>query len=150
MFLSRACKYGLQAVLHLAQHDPKLLLSKEIARELHIPQHFLARILQDLTRRGLLLSFKGRGGGFKLAQPADEIKLLEVVEAIEGGDFDKDCVLGLLECSEAAPCPIHFQWVAIKAEISRMLSEQSVKQLVEEAALNRPWLRVDRDREVSD
>ena len=55
MMLSRACKYGLQAVLHLARHDGRPLVSKEISQALNIPQHFLAKILQDLSRRGLLL-----------------------------------------------------------------------------------------------
>ena len=135
MILSRACKYGLQAVLHLARHDERPLLSKEIAQALSIPQHFLAKILQDLSRRGLLQSFKGRGGGFQLARSADEIKLLDVVETIEGGEFDAGCVLGLRECSEEKACPVHYQWKEIKAQIFSMLSDKSVKGLLDDTAV---------------
>lgn len=134
MILSRACKYGLQAVLHLARHDQRPLLSKEIAQALSIPQHFLAKILQDLSRRGLLQSFKGRGGGFQLARPAHKIKLLDVVETIEGGEFDAGCVLGLRDCSEEKACPVHNQWKEIKAQILRMLSDKSVKGLLDDTA----------------
>jgi Rrf2 family iron-sulfur cluster assembly transcriptional regulator len=134
MILSRACKYGLQAVLHLARHDQRPLLSKEIAQALSIPQHFLAKILQDLSRRGLLQSFKGRGGGFKLARPADNIRLLDVVETIEGGEFDAGCVLGLRECSDEKACPVHYQWKQIKAQILSMLSDKSVRGLLEDTA----------------
>ena len=134
MILSRACNYGLQAVLHLARHDGRPLLCKEISQALNIPQHFLAKILQDLSRRGLLQSFKGRGGGFKLARSADEIKLLDVVETIEGTELDAECVLGLSECSDEEACPVHHQWKQIKAQILNMLSEKSVKGLLEDTA----------------
>ena len=136
MILSRACKYGLQAVLHLARYDDRPVLSKEIAQALDIPQHFLAKILQDLARHGLLQSFKGRGGGFKLARPANKIKLLEVVETIEGGDFDDGCVLGLRECSDEQACPVHYQWKEIKNQILGMLTEKDVKGLLESTAAN--------------
>lgn len=135
MILSRACKYGLQAVIYLArQEDRSPVLSKRIAEDLDIPQYYLAKILHDLSRQGLLKSFRGRRGGFKLARSADSIRPLEVVEAIEGRGFCDGCVLGILpECPERAACVVHSQWSAIKSQIIAMLGEKSVRELIEES-----------------
>ena len=133
MIMSQACKYGLRAMVHLAQHSDDSLLSRDIAKELHIPEHFLAKILQDLSKNKLLQSFKGRGGGFRLARPADDIKLLEVVEAIDGPQFGQGCLLGLPECSDSVPCPLHYQWGEIKNSILQMLTNTSIKHVLEES-----------------
>lgn len=131
MILSQACKYGLRAVVHLAGKGDQPVLSREIARELSIPEHFLAKILQDLSKNKLLLSFKGRGGGFRLARPAAEIRLLEVIQAIDGPQFGQGCLLGLPQCSDDAPCPLHYQWSEIKSRIMLALSATTIVNVLE-------------------
>ena len=132
MLVSQACKYGIRACLYLAQHNNGPLLSREIAHALNIPEHFLAKILQDLSKHRLLHSAKGRGGGFRLARPAGQIKLLEVVEAIDGTDCADECILGLPACSETAPCALHSRWAGIKQEILELLYQQSIEELASE------------------
>lgn len=134
MILSQPSKYGLRAVLYLAKRDPELVQAKEIAEALDIPVSYLAKILQDLSKRSVLMSSKGRGGGFKLARPANEITLLDVIESIEGSSFVRGCVMGLGECPGEEPCPLHDQWSFIKAEILDMLVAENVMQLVEKAS----------------
>ena len=133
MILSQPSKHGLRAVLYLAQHDPEVLLVKDIAEALHIPRYFLAKILQSLSKQGLLLSSKGPGGGFKLARPDGEVTLLDVVRTIEGDSFGEGCVLGLGECSEEnqCQCPLHARWAVIKDEILQMLRDKTTMQLLE-------------------
>jgi Rrf2 family transcriptional regulator, iron-sulfur cluster assembly transcription factor len=133
MIISQACKYGLRAMVYLAQHCEEPVLSRDIAKELQIPEHFLAKILQDLSKNKLLLSFKGRGGGFKLARQPQSIKLLEVVEAIDGPQFGQGCLLGLPECRDEAPCPLHYQWSDIKSSILHMLEQTSIQHVLEES-----------------
>ena len=133
MILSQAAKYGLRAVLYLAQHPTGPVLSRDIAQALEIPVHFLAKILQDLAKNGLLASYKGRGGGFELAWPTDEIWLLEIVKAIDGSQFGEGCVLGLGECIEENHCPLHRRWTEIKGDVLGMLEDKSVKELLAEA-----------------
>lgn len=132
VFLSQASKYGLRAVLYLAKNDAHPSQRNEIAEALQIPTHFLAKLLQNLSKRGLLVSTKGPGGGFKLARPADQISLADVVRAIEGDQFGEGCVLGLPECSNERPCPLHSRWSAIKEDIFSMLGDESLTQLSEE------------------
>ena len=131
MLLSQTSKYAVRAVLHLAQNDGHPWLSRDIARVLDIPEHFLAKIMQNLSKSGLLHSAKGRGGGFRLAKPAGEIQLLEVVRAIDGSHFGEACILGLPECSEENPCPLHNRWSDIKEEILCMLGAKNVVELAE-------------------
>ena len=132
MLISQACKYGIRAVLYLAQHDPGPLLSRDIAKALTIPEHFLAKILQDLSKAKLLHSSKGRGGGFRLARPARDIKLLEIVQAIDGQHFGEECVLGLPACSGTSPCALHSRWAFIKRDILQMMTAQSIEGLAHE------------------
>ena len=74
MILSQACQYGLQATIYLAVQGDTPVLSKDIATQLGIPPHFLAKILQELSKRGLLLSIRGRGGGFKLSRDPNPVR----------------------------------------------------------------------------
>jgi Rrf2 family protein len=113
-------------MVHLAGKTDQPVLSRDIARELSIPEHFLAKILQDLSKSRLLLSFKGRGGGFRLARPAGEIRLLEVIQAIDGPQFGQGCLLGLPQCSDETPCPLHYQWAQIKTRIMRALGDTTI------------------------
>ena len=116
----------------LPNHPDSLRSYRLVGWKLDIPPFFLAKILQDLSRRGLLLSYKGRGGGFTLARPAGNIRLIDVVEAIEGTGFSDECVLGLPDCSDESACAVHAKWKLAKAEILSMLGEKSVKELVSE------------------
>ena len=136
MIFSQASKYAIRALIHLAEHAPEPQLSREIARAIDVPGHFLAKILQDLSRVQLLQSFKGRGGGFKLAKSADQISLLEIVQAMDGPGFGQHCLLGLPGCSEIDPCPLHEHWVRHSTEIMAMLRSQTLALILETNAAN--------------
>jgi Rrf2 family transcriptional regulator, iron-sulfur cluster assembly transcription factor len=131
MMISQACKYGLRAMVYLAENGQDPVLSRDIAHELSIPEHFLAKILQDLSKNKLLASFKGRGGGFRLAREADGIRLLDVIEAIDGPHFGQACLLGLPACASEVPCPLHYQWSDIKGSILDMLGLTSIQHVVD-------------------
>ena len=84
MQISRKADYALRAVLHIAQADGKRPTISEIAEKEKIPRDFLAKILFDLTEAGILKSFKGVRGGYKLARRPAQVTMLEVIEAING------------------------------------------------------------------
>ncbi len=133
MLLSRACEYGIQAILYLAaHHDVPYISIKEIAEKNNISFHFLGKIVQTLTQKGLLVSYKGPKGGVRLAKAPEDIRVLEVVEAIDGLDILQKCVLGLPLCSDKKPCALHRKWGKIREEIYNMLSEKNIAQLIHE------------------
>jgi Rrf2 family protein len=85
MLYSRSVEYAIRSFVHLARiPDGQFAMARQIAEEEQIPAHFLAKILQELTRKGLLRSNKGPSGGFSLRVPASQIKLLDLVEALDG------------------------------------------------------------------
>ena len=127
MIFSRGCEYAVRAMLHLATtREDGPLLVRDIARDLDVPFPFLAKIVQQLARQGLVNSQKGGGGGGQLARNAGAISLLEVVEAIDGLDLTRRCLLGLPDCSDDAPCHLHGHWASIRAEIVTMLEGQTL------------------------
>ncbi len=83
ILFSRQCEYAIKAVVYLAvKKDGERVATNELTRRLNIPYHFVAKILQNLTKKGLLRSTKGPRGGFSLALPADEISF-SIVDAID-------------------------------------------------------------------
>ena len=133
MLYSKSVEYALQAMLYLAEHEGEgLAMVSSIAEAYNIPKHFLAKLVQTLTRNHLIKSYRGRNGGIKLGRAADKTTVLNIVNAIEGLPPERDmCVIGLDECSDAVPCPLHNQWQHIKNLIDDTLSHQTLADLAE-------------------
>jgi Rrf2 family transcriptional regulator, iron-sulfur cluster assembly transcription factor len=130
IIFSRQCEYALQAVSYLALTSKGAKVSiKELASKLNIPHHFLAKILQDLTYKKLLISQKGKNGGFALAQSPEKITLYDIVEAIDGNDYIKKCVMGFHECSEKHPCAVHNIWGKQREGIYSMLVSKNIAEI---------------------
>jgi Rrf2 family transcriptional regulator, iron-sulfur cluster assembly transcription factor len=133
LIFSRQCEYAIQALIYLAKKTPAQWTSiKEIAEQLKIPQHFLGKILQSLSTKGILNSQKGLFGGFNLNKPAKEIFLVDIVEAIDGDAYRNICVLGFPNCSSHSPCPVHEQWKDVRAKIVDMVIEKSLYEMATE------------------
>jgi len=105
---------------------------RELTKKVQIPYHFLAKILQDLTYKGLLVSQKGPTGGFALAKSAKEITLFDIVDAIDGSGFMQNCILGFPECSGKSPCAVHEQWGAMREELRVVLASKNIAQMARE------------------
>ncbi len=133
IIFSRQCEYALQAVLFLAlkPHGEKTSI-KELTKHLDLPYHFAAKILQALSRKGLLVSYKGSLGGFALGKSAGEITLFQIIEAVDGLTFMNGCVLGFSECGNDHPCALHEQWGKMREELKELLTTKSIAQFASE------------------
>jgi Rrf2 family protein len=130
MIYSRSAEYAIRAFVHLAQvPEGKYEMVKNIAGREQIPAHFLAKILQQLARKGLLRSSKGPTGGFSLRVPAAEITLLDIVEALDGLQEYERCASGLSECNKDMPCSMHDSWEGLKKRIMEFLGRNSIADL---------------------
>jgi Rrf2 family protein len=130
ILFSRQCEYALQAVMYLAlKNDHETTSIRELTEHLDIPFHFLAKILQDLTHKGLLISQKGPSGGFALGVRPEAINLLHIIEAIDGPGFRTNCVLGFEECSQTDPCALHEEWSHSRDSIIAMLEKNRIAQM---------------------
>lgn len=131
---SKTCEYALRAVFfiaHRTENGGKVGI-KEIAEGIDSPEYFLAKILQDLSRKGIIQSTKGPNGGFYIDEFSRRKPLSDVVNAIDGNGIFTGCGLGLKFCSEINPCPLHNQFKEIRNQIYLMLKNTPVEQFNEE------------------
>jgi Rrf2 family iron-sulfur cluster assembly transcriptional regulator len=143
IIFSRQCEYALQAVSYLALQPAGNMTSiKELSKKLKIPYHFLAKILQDLSYKKILLSQKGPSGGFALALSPKKITLLDIVDAIDGDDLTRRCVMGFSQCSGKSPCAVHVDWEQLREGIHSMLAKKSIAEMAK--GMKRPEYRARR------
>jgi len=140
---SKTCEYAIRAVIFIAQksQDGERVSIKTIASGIDSPEHFIAKILQDLSRRGLVQSMKGPNGGFFLNEASRKLTLSDIVKAVDGNQIFVGCALGLKNCSEKEPCPLHHQFKAIRNQIQMMLQSTRVGELSEDLDLGLSYLK---------
>lgn len=142
MLFSKACEYGIRAMLYLAsQEGEQPVRVREIAQTLKIPIPFLSKIVHSLSRNHLIHSQKGPGGGVTLAKPPSDVTMLQVVEVIDGLELFQACALGIPHCSDDFPCPLHEKWGGLRSEIHDMLANRTLDQVIDQLQ-ERGWILV--------
>jgi len=132
MLYSNACAYAIRAMCRLAMVRPDgYVLLDELCEGSDLPRHFVAKIFQDLVRKGLLASAKGRGGGFALAKKATKITLYDIVAVIDGVDQLDHCVVGMSKCDGKQPCPQHDSFEPIRNQLKVYLMSTTLEQMAE-------------------
>jgi Rrf2 family protein len=131
MIFSTPVQYAIRAMTYLGQQEPgKLSSIREISREADVPMPYLAKIINRLSRKRLVNAKRGPSGGVMLGRAASRIHVAEIVEAMGGVLGNKQCVLGLSECTDRMPCPVHESWKEVRQVLNRSLHEQTVCDLV--------------------
>jgi len=130
--LSKSCIYALRAIIFIAHNanEQNKVGIKEMAKELDLPAHYLGKILQQLTKHNIIQSIKGPNGGFYLNNKSQEVKLIKVVEVMDGLDVFLKCGLGLNDCSEAHPCPLHDDFKTYRDGMFELFNAKSIADLV--------------------
>jgi len=132
---SKSTEYALRAIIYLAQKssiDRKIGIT-ELSEAIDSPKSFTAKILQNLTRDNKLInSVTGPSGGFYLTEQAKKKSLLDVLSLLEDEGIITGCILGLKECSEKNPCPMHAEYKKIKPQLLSMLDDKTILQLAKE------------------
>ncbi len=107
--LSNSSKYAIKAVLYLAlnSNEKKRVMVKDIATPINVPQAYLAKLLQELSRANIISSVKGPKGGFCLSDEDRLNSLMDVIDIIDGKEKLDSCVLSLGKCNVEKPCPLH-------------------------------------------
>ncbi len=125
---SKTCEYAIRAMIFIAQktREGDRIGIKDIARGIDSPEHFIAKILQELSRKGIVQSAKGPNGGFYLDNVSMNRSLADIVRAVDGDKIFQGCGLGLRQCSESQPCPIHHEFKKIRFGLFEMLDNSKV------------------------
>src|ERR1700730_7696015 len=149
MIYSRSAEYAIRACVHLAQVlEGKYAMVKNIAQQEGIPAHFLAKILQQLARKDLLRSSKGPTGRLALRVEASEIRLLDIVESLDGLAPYQQCASGLSECSDDMPCSMHDSWIALRSRIMDYLGRNSIDDLAKALEMKKKSLAISKQRKT--
>jgi Rrf2 family transcriptional regulator, iron-sulfur cluster assembly transcription factor len=130
VIFSKKCELALQAVLFLsAQASNKHTNANEVSEALKVPKEFVSKVLQTLSNDEIVGSKKGKSGGFYLRKEAKDIRLIDIVIAIDGLEIFHKCVLGFEGCTINEPCPVHNKWGKLRDETYKMLSEETLEDL---------------------
>ena len=143
MQITRSEEYGLRGLVFLAKQPPeKVTLVSEVSRGQNIPETFLAKIFQRLSKAGVLRSVRGAKGGFKLKKPAHQITMREIMEALEGPIALNRCLLRKGECEVEKICPLHPVWEEVQQRFLEVLDSTTMEDLANRMTHNeKKWRR---------
>ncbi|MDX1829241.1 MAG: Rrf2 family transcriptional regulator [Lutibacter sp.] len=129
---SKACQYGIKAAIFIAvksQEKSRVNLN-DISKEINSPVAFTAKVLQILSKNGIINSVKGATGGFEIKnEQLDKIMISQIVDSIDGNTIYTNCGLGFDNCSETKPCSVHFKFKHIREGLKDMLETTSLLDL---------------------
>lgn len=131
---SKACEYAIKASIYIGRQSflNRKVSLREVSTEIDSPLAYTSKILQQLTKNKIINSDKGPTGGFSMNRlKLTSLSLSDIVLAIDGDLIYKGCGLGLKKCNELKPCPVHFEFKAIRDELKKMLENTTVKELAE-------------------
>ena len=131
--LSKKADYALMALRHLAMRtDAGSASAREIAEQYDIPVELLAKVLQRLARKGLLVSHQGTRGGYVLSRPAALISVADVIQAIDGPVAVTACASESEACEQYEKCGIRDPLWRIKDRILAALATCTIRELATE------------------
>ena len=138
MQLTRAADYAVRVMIHLAGLPPGARVGRsELSTITECPEQFLCKVLQNLTRAGLVISHRGNTGGFELEELHRTASILEVVEAVEGTIRLNVCLASDHACTRQGWCPAHGVWAEAESALVGVLRSATISFLAQQAAISR-------------
>ena len=129
--LSQVSKDTIRLAIHLAvQPSNEYIRIRRIAGEIGMSYYSLAKVAQNLARAGVLDSYSGPNGGFRLKESPHNIYLPNMLEAVDGSHNINSCVLGFGLCGEGNPCPLHDHLKVAREEIMKVFAEKTLAELI--------------------
>jgi Rrf2 family transcriptional regulator, iron-sulfur cluster assembly transcription factor len=142
---SKSCEYAIRATIFIGSQSfkgnkPGL---KDISGEINSPEAFTAKILQLLVKHRIISSHKGPFGGFSIdTNSLSEIKLYDIILAIDGDSIFKGCALGLPKCSENHPCPAHHKFKTFRKQLQDTLRSISIEDMIKDVISGLTFLKI--------
>lgn len=130
--VTRLTDYATLILATLARQPARVLAAAELAEQARLELPTVAKVMKPLAKAGLVESFRGASGGYRLARPATEIALIEVVEAIEGKLGMTECSGDHSSCELESHCDIAGQWRFVNDIIAGALRSVSLAEMVQQ------------------
>ena len=130
MQLTRAADYAVRVMVHMAALPPGMRANRtDLAASIGCPEQFLSKVLQSLTKAGLITSHRGNTGGFELPPSRLHTTVLEIVEAVEGPIHLNVCLKSFEECGRATVCPAYPVWFKAQQSILEVLGGFNIEEM---------------------
>jgi len=121
MKLNTTSQYAIRIMTFIVNNDSnKLFNAKIISEKLSIPYKYLTKIMTQLVDANIIVSIRGREGGYSIAKEASQIKILDILNAVKECLHSKNCLLGLGTCNETKKCAMHDRWREPKISVLDM------------------------------
>lgn len=141
--LSQTAGYAVLALSCLADPGGTPALVQDIAARTGIPRAYLSKLMNSLVHKGLITAKRGNKGGVILTQPAHEITLDVIAEAVDGDAWRHDCLLGFSSCSDDRACPTHAFWKGERELIHTQLKQNTLADIAHFEQKARTWRLLD-------
>ncbi len=105
------------------------VLGRDLSQQASVPGNYLSKIMLVMRNAGLVEATRGAGGGYRLARPAKEVHLLDIVSLFDSSANQLECVLGGARCNDAAPCPAHDRWKQVRDHFVDFLEGTTLEEL---------------------
>lgn len=128
--ITRDTGYAIMALIFIARRKNKIVSVSELVRHLKIPKPFLRKILQTLNRKGLLHSYKGKGGGFVLSTSPDKILLIDLIQIFQGEIRLNECIFRKRICPKIKTCKLKRRIDSIQDYVISKLEDISLAYLM--------------------
>ena len=128
---SNSAKYAMKAVLYLALHtdETKRVMVKDMHGKINVPQSYLAKLLQELSRHDLVSSTRGPKGGFYLSDANKKEPIAKIIHVIDGKKRIESCLLSLKDCNQEKPCPLHGLFMPTRSKLVQSLERKTIADL---------------------
>ena len=125
---SNSSKYAIKAVLYLALNssEDRKIMVKDISGPINVPQPYIAKLLQELSRQNVISSVRGPKGGFYLSEEDKKLHLKKIVNVIDGESRLTSCLLSLENCTEEKPCPLHKMAAPLRTKLLDSLENKTI------------------------
>lgn len=129
--LSNSAKYALKAVLYLAVHSDEnnKVMVKDITNPINVPQAYIAKLLQELSKQNIVSSSRGINGGFYLSELNKQQSLINILNAIDGENKMNSCLMSLDKCNENTPCPMHNVFNPTRTKFIECLKSKTIQEM---------------------
>lgn len=128
--ITRDTDYAIRALCYIAKKKNKIVNVKELVRDSRIPKPFLRKILQRLNSKGLLKSYKGKGGGFLLARAPAKIRITDVIKVFQGPIKLSEHILKKHICPHIKTCALKKILDSIERKVILELENTTIKSLL--------------------
>jgi len=126
MNFNKTTEYAFRILSFMAQDENRLYTVDEIFNKIQIPYRYLRKLMTNLTRSGLIVSIQGKNGGYKISKKTEDIKLLEILIAVDPAYLSGKCFFGFDSCAFQIPCIMHSKWTDLRTNINTILAGTSL------------------------